>query len=109
MSEPSPFAAAKASIRVRVRLTPKAAHDRIGALHRDADGALALKVAVTAAPEGGKANAALIRALAKAWRLPRTSMAISAGAAARRKTVTVAGDPGVLMRHVETWMEGRHG
>ncbi len=110
MSEPaSPFAAAASGVRVRIRLTPRARHNRVGGLQRDADGLAVLRVAVTAPPEGGKANAALIRTLAKAWRLPRTAMAIAAGAASRRKTVVVEGDATTLMRRFEDWMERHHG
>jgi uncharacterized protein YggU (UPF0235/DUF167 family) len=56
---------------------------------------------VTAAPEGGKANAALIALLARTWRLPKRDLAIVLGAADRRKTVHVAGDPRELMRRIE--------
>ena len=64
---------------------------------------------MTAPAEGGKANAALIRALAKAWRLPKTSLRLARGAGGRRKTLLVAGEPGALMRHLRAWMEGHRG
>lgn len=79
---------------VSVRLTPKASRARIEGIARDADGRSWLKVSVTAVPENGKANAALIALLAKAWRLPKGSLAVTAGATARRKTLRIA--PGVI-------------
>jgi uncharacterized protein YggU (UPF0235/DUF167 family) len=48
---------------------------------------------VRAPPEDGRANEALLRLLAREWRLPRRDLSIVAGAASRYKTVHVAGDP----------------
>ena len=94
---------------MRIRLTPKAARSRIDGVGAGADGTAFFKVAVTAPPEKGKANAAMIKLLAKAWRLPKTSMAITAGATARRKTLLVTGDGKALVARLNQWMEGRHG
>ena len=94
---------------MRIRLTPRAARSRVEGVGAGADGGAVLKVAVTAPPERGKANAAMITLLAKAWRLPKTSMAITAGATARRKTLLVKGDGKALVARLNRWMEGRHG
>ena len=94
---------------MRIRLTPRAARRRVEGVGAGADGGAVLKVAVTAPPEKGKANAAMITLLAKAWRLPKTTMAITAGATARRKTLLVAGDAKVLVARLNQWMEGWHG
>ena len=94
---------------MRIRLTPKASRSRVEGVGAGADGGAVLKVAVTAPPEKGKANAAMITLLAKAWRLPKTTMAITAGATARRKTLLVAGDAKVLVARLNQWMEGWHG
>ncbi len=94
---------------VSVRLTPGAGRNRVEGLAADADGGAALKVAVTAAPEGGKANRALVKLLAKEWRLPKTSLAIAKGAAGRRKTLVVRGDPGALAARLAAWLEARDG
>jgi uncharacterized protein len=51
----------------------------------------ALLVAVTAAPEHGKANAALAVALADAFGLPRSAVRLRRGAAARDKVFLLAG------------------
>ena len=94
---------------MRIRLTPRAARSRVEGVGAGADGGAVLKVAVTAPPEKGKANAAMITLLAKAWRLPKTTMAITAGATARRMTLLVAGDAKVLVARLNQWMEGWHG
>lgn len=100
----APFAATTGGIAVRVRLQPRAGRNRIEGMATDAEGRPHLKVAVTAPPEGGKANAALIQLLAKAWRMPKSALAITSGAGSRSKTVTIMGDPGDLALRLEEWM-----
>ncbi len=100
-----PFAATGDGVRVALKVTPKAARDRIGGVAADADGHAVLKVAVTAAPERGKANDAVIRLLAKAWGVPKTRITVTAGATGRRKTLVVAGDPDELAARLESWIE----
>jgi uncharacterized protein YggU (UPF0235/DUF167 family) len=58
---------------------------------------------VTAVPEDGKANAALLKLLAKTWKLPKTSLTIASGATSRRKVVQIAGDPAVLYAMLIEW------
>ena len=77
---------------VALRVTPNAARERIEGIATDADGNPYLKVAVTVPPENGKANAAVIKLIAKDLRLPKTSLSIASGAQARRKTLLIAGD-----------------
>ncbi len=86
---------------VPVRLTPKAGRNRIDGVKADADGTRRLAVSVTAVPEHGKANGALIGLLAKTWNLPKSAIAITAGAKARAKLVRVAGDPDTLLARIE--------
>jgi uncharacterized protein (TIGR00251 family) len=51
----------------------------------------ALKVAVTAPPEAGRANHAVIGLLAELLNLPRSSVTIASGAGSRDKRVRVTG------------------
>ena len=90
---------------VRVRLTPKASRDRIVGIAADAGGSGLLKATVTAAAEGGKANARLIGLLARAWRVPKSSIAFTAGVRERTKTLLVEGDPKDLLDRLEAWAE----
>ncbi|MEE8445867.1 MAG: DUF167 family protein [Alphaproteobacteria bacterium] len=103
-----PFAATRDGVRVAVRLTPRAGRNRIDGLVEDADGAPMLKISVTAAPERGKANGALVKLLAKAWRLPKTTIGIATGATSRRKTLLVRGDPQKILGRLEEWNRQRH-
>jgi hypothetical protein len=50
-------------------------------------GELALKIRVAALPDKGKANAAVVKVLAKSWQVPRASLSIVAGEMDRNKTV----------------------
>jgi uncharacterized protein (TIGR00251 family) len=99
-----PVAAANGGVRVQIRLTPKAARDRIDGLAPEAGGGTVLKVSVTTVPEDGKANAALIKLLSKEWRLPKSTMEIVQGATDRRKVLHITGEPGALLATLEEWM-----
>jgi uncharacterized protein (TIGR00251 family) len=86
------FKPVPAGLAVALRVTPNAARERIEGIAADADGNPYLKVAVTVPPENGKANAAVIKLIAKDLHLPKTSLSIASGAAARRKTLLIAGN-----------------
>lgn len=66
------------------------------------DGRMRLKIAVTAPPEDGKANAALIAFLSKKLKIAKSAMALDAGAASRLKTLLIAGDPDELAAKLES-------
>jgi hypothetical protein len=96
----SPLSAASDGVRVALRVAPKSSANRILGCADEADGGRVLKVAVTAAPEDGKANNAVIALLAKEWKLPKRDLTIATGAAARREVIHVAGDPSALLRRL---------
>jgi hypothetical protein len=102
-----PVARTRDGVRLSIRLTPKASADRLGGIVVDDAGRAALKAQVTAAPEGGKANAALIKLLAKSLDLPRTTLSVVSGHAHRTKLVHVAGDPDALESRIVAAIEGR--
>jgi uncharacterized protein len=84
-------------VHLEVRLLPRAKSDRLIGLAATAGGGRTLRAAVTAPARDGRANEALLRLLAQAWRLPRRNLSILAGAASRNKTVRVLGDPQQLI------------
>ena len=88
---------------MRVLAAPKASRDIIEGPVETAQGA-ALKVRVTAPPDRGKANHAILKLLAKTWRLPPRQLTIVAGETDRHKTVLVAGEPGSLATHLKPWL-----
>ncbi|MDH3703358.1 MAG: DUF167 family protein [Alphaproteobacteria bacterium] len=107
----SPVRAVADGITVAVRLTPKARANKIdGVVATESDKSSgALKARVTAAPESGKANAALLQLLARQWKLPKSAMTVATGAKDRRKTVHVAGDPAVLAARLDRWIKENNG
>jgi uncharacterized protein len=104
----SPFAEAEGGLRVKIRLTPKASRDRVDGPAPEADGGAVLKVSVTAIPEDGKANVALIKLLSKEWRIPKTSIDIVQGATDRRKVLLITGDAHELRCRLDQWMAKYH-
>lgn len=79
-------------LKLFIRLTPKSAFDKIIGVEDTADGKQHLSVRVRAIAENGKANKALIKFLAKEWRVPASSMNIVAGDISRLKQLKVMGD-----------------
>lgn len=67
-----------------VQAQPKAKKNAIVGVH---DGRL--KVAVTAAPERGKANDAILKLLAKELRLKRSQLELISGATSSKKTICI--------------------
>jgi len=88
-------------LEVNIRLQPGARRAAVEGLERLADGSLVLKVRVTAPPEDGKANAALVALLAKSWKLPKRDLELIAGQKARNKTLLLHGDGEALRQRLE--------
>jgi hypothetical protein len=90
-----PWRPAPDGLLVRVRVTPRAAHDAIEGVEATPDGP-ALKARVRAVPADGAANAAVARLLADWLDVARSSVGLAAGARSRVKTLLVAGHPTAL-------------
>lgn len=74
-----------------VRVTPKASRNEITGLYRGASGAVSLGVKVTAAPDKGQANAAVIKVLAKAMGVSKSTFHLVKGQTDRNKTFEITG------------------
>lgn len=89
----APYRSGRDALLIDVRLTPRGGRDAIeGALALD-DGRQVVKARVRAAPEDGRANAALEALMAEAFAVPRSQVSVVQGATARLKTVAIKGDP----------------
>jgi uncharacterized protein YggU (UPF0235/DUF167 family) len=91
-----------------VRVTPRAASDavvgwRAGERAEGVRGVASgeLGVRVSAAPEGGKANAAVIRVLARSLGIPKSAVSVVRGHTARVKTLAFTMDEQVY----EAWKD----
>lgn len=87
-----PFRQSRDRTLLAVRVTPKSARDELSGLHTAADGATALAIKVSAPPDKGKANKAVIAVLAKAFGLPKSAFSIVSGETSRHKVVSVTGN-----------------
>lgn len=77
---------AKPSTRVRIRVSPAARRTELAGRHGDG-----WKVRVSAPPERGRANDAVLDLLAETLELPRRSLSIVSGHGAREKVVLMEG------------------
>ncbi|HLY07891.1 MAG TPA: DUF167 domain-containing protein [Planctomycetota bacterium] len=80
-------------IRLRLKVVPKASADRLAGWIGER-----LKIQVTAAPERGKANAAVIALLAKALGVGRSAVRITVGETSPLKTVEIDGGDDLLAK-----------
>jgi uncharacterized protein (TIGR00251 family) len=91
----------QAGLRLFVRLTPRSSCDAIEGVATLDNGREVLKVKVRAVPEKGKANAALIKLVAKKLDVARSGVTIASGATARLKSLRIEGDATVLATRVK--------
>ena len=87
MPDLRPYESHGDGLKIRVRLRPKAAQNAIDGVERAADGRARLRIRVTAVPEQGKANRALIKLLAKTLKAPVSAFTIAAGGKSADKTL----------------------
>ncbi len=94
MAEPSnsPWTLKGAAIELRIRLTPRGGRDSVDGVTQTPAGP-ALKARVTAVPEDGAANDALIALIAKEVGIPRRDVALTAGHKSRVKLLVLTGNP----------------
>jgi len=93
LTPPSLFSPSEDGWTFAVRVTPKASRNSVTGLDRAQDGSALLKVKVTAVPEGGKANAALVKLLARDWKVPKGAISVVRGDTSRNKTLKITCGP----------------
>lgn len=92
-----PWTASANHLHLTVRLTTRAAFDKIEGQLKLSDGTIVLAARVRAIPESGQANAAIEKLISKALRVPRSNVGLAAGHKSRIKQLRVAGDVDALM------------
>lgn len=89
--------------RLRLRVSPGA--ERAGVVGRHGE---AWKVRIAAAPEGGRANDAVLRLLAEALSVPREAVTLVSGYGARDKIVELSGlGPSQIERRLASAAAGK--
>lgn len=86
-----------------VRVTPKASRTAIQGVMATPEGH-ALKIAVTAPADKGKANAAVCELLARSFGVAKSHVTVAAGETDRRKLLRISGNPVALKAIAQTWM-----
>jgi len=86
VSEEGPLRSSKGAVLLAVAAQPGARREGLAGLH---DGRL--RVRTQAAPEGGRANAAIASLVASAFGLPKKAVRVVAGATSRRKELALEG------------------
>ena len=102
----SPFRLRDGGVDLFVRLTPKAALDRLEGVETSADGRSHLKARVRAVPENGAANQALQKLVAKALGVPASAVSVVAGGTSRLKTLRISGEPRALAQSIDALSSG---
>jgi uncharacterized protein len=92
VSGPLAWREVKQGLELALRVTPNAGANRIEGVDVRDDGTAVLRVRVTAVPDKGKANKAVIALLSKTLHMPKSAIVLTAGETARLKTVLIAGD-----------------
>ena len=91
-------------MRIAIRLSPSASGNQIDGKVQGQDGLWTIKARVTAAPDKGKANAALIELLARTWHIRRSAITLIMGAADRRKLIELDDD---VVNCVQAWLNDK--
>ena len=97
-----PFQPCDGGVTLNLKVTPKASSNRIGKVVCESDGTNILKVFVTAPPDKGKANEAVIKLLTKNWGLTKSNFKLVQGHTHRRKVLQILGESEKLMRTLKT-------
>ena len=87
--------------RVVLKVTPGAAASRVQGVELNGAGQAHLAVRISAPPVAGRANAALIRLLARRWGMPQRDLELVSGAGARH------GSPDAVIARLRA-IEGGH-
>jgi uncharacterized protein len=96
-----PWAVQGDGVVLTVRLTPRGGRDAIDGIEVLSDGRCVLKARVRAPASEGEANAELIRLIARALGVAPRNVALAAGATARIKRLTVAGEAAAIVATLE--------
>ena len=101
-----PWRATPTGLELHVRLTPRGGRDALDGCETRDDGRPVLKARVRVAPEDGKANAALLKLLAKRLNIAASALSIASGETARVKTILMSGDSEKLAAALEAVLPG---
>ena len=88
---------------ITVHVTPRSGRDEVMGRKVFEDGVQAVCVRVTAAPDGGKANKAVCKAVASSLGVPKTAVEVVSGHTARRKQLSISANA-ITGAAVQEWL-----
>lgn len=94
------FTTQKDGLILSVKVIPNSRKNQMDDVVLDVHGGKILKMLVTAVPEDGKANTAVIALLARSWRLKKSQILIKQGRGSRNKMVHIVGNSEELLKHL---------
>jgi hypothetical protein len=97
----APWRATLDGVVIACRLTPKGGRDAVDGVATLADGSAVLLARVRAAPEDGKANAALRALIAGYVGVPSSRVQVTAGSKSRVKQIAIQGEPAALIARLQ--------
>jgi len=83
-------------ILLNVKVTPKAAQNRIGAVFNNA-----LKIYVTAVAENGQANKFVLNLLAEKLKISKNNLRIEHGMTTQNKVISISGDLDFIIKNLQ--------
>ena len=92
------FEPRKNGVKCNLKVTANASQNIVAKIK---DGVL--KVRVTATPEDGKANDAVIKLLSREWKISASSMAIISGQSKRHKMLYIKGNPEKIIAAIDRY------
>jgi len=93
-------------VRLVVKAKPGSSRSRSPKIVDLADGKHAVEIAVSSVAEDGKANKAILEALAKEIGLKKNSLTLKVGSSGRIKIIEIEGDRDSLAAKVTDWLSG---
>ncbi|RMF12323.1 MAG: DUF167 domain-containing protein [Alphaproteobacteria bacterium] len=100
----SPVRECDSGFTLAVRVVPKADRNAVVGVAVTGDGQEVLRLKVTAAPDKGRANTAVVALLAKAWKIPKKSIMVASGATSRHKVLRIV-CPGRTRDQIKKWID----
>ena len=77
-------------LRITLKVAPGSSRDDVAIIDAEPDGRASLHVRVTRMAQQGKANEAVVKLLAKRWKIAPGRFAIIKGATSRQKVIDIA-------------------
>ncbi len=77
---------------IMVHVTPRSGRDEVVGMQTAENGSAEVRVRVTAAPDGGKANKAVCKCIAASLGVAKTSVRVKRGDTSRHKQISILAD-----------------